>query len=55
MHHHPYTLESSQSLSIPVKIIIALYKRLLDAHGLKSCEQNDSLLKRSMYPSDYCI
>ena len=34
-----------QSLSIPVKIIIVLYKCPLDAYGLKSCEQNNSLVQ----------
>ena len=39
-------LESSHFYTITkyfLKIIIALYKRPLDAYGLKLCEQNDSL------------
>ena len=47
LNDHPYTLEPSHlytitTVSIPVKIIIALYKCPLDAYRLKSCEQNDS-------------
>ena len=43
LNHHPKNLVICiQSLSIPVKIIIGLYKRPLDSYGLKSCKQNDS-------------